>query len=69
MKQKITFKERFRYAFDKTMSKGTPALIMWLALLSVLLVLVIATISVIIGVAPEGEEKMGFIESAWRSLM
>ncbi|HNW89459.1 MAG TPA: NAD-binding protein [Bacteroidales bacterium] len=69
MKKKITFKDRFRYAFDKTMSKGTPALIMWLALLSVLLVLVIATISVIIGVAPEGEEKMGFIESAWRSLM
>ena len=69
MKQKITFKGRFRYAFDKTMSKGTPALIMWLALLSVLLVLIIATISVIIGVAPEGEEKMGFIESAWRSLM
>jgi len=69
MKQKITFKDRFRYAFDKTMSKGTPALIMWLAVLSVLLVLVIATIAVIVGVAPEGEEKMGFMESAWKSLM
>jgi len=69
MKQKITFKERFRYAFDKTMSKGTPALIMWLAILSVLLVVIIATIAVIVGVAPEGEEKMGFIESAWKSLM
>ncbi len=69
MKQKITFKERFRYAFDKTMSKGTPALIMWLAVLSILLVLIIATISVIVGVAPEGEEKLSFLESAWRSLM
>ncbi len=69
MKQRITFKERFRYAFDNTMSKGTPALIFWLAILSILLVLVIATIAVIAGVAPEGEEKLSFIESAWKSLM
>ncbi|HOY32399.1 MAG TPA: NAD-binding protein [Bacteroidales bacterium] len=69
MKKKITNKERFHYAFDKTMSKGTPALIMWLAILSVLLVLIIAAVIVIAGITPEGEEKLGFVESAWRSLM
>jgi voltage-gated potassium channel Kch len=69
MKQKITFKQKFGYAFDKTMSKGTPALIMWLAILSVLLVLIIATIGVIVGVAPEGEDKLNFMEAAWKSLM
>lgn len=69
MKKKNTFKDRFRYAFDNTMSKGTPALIFWLAVLSVMLVLVIATIAVLAGVAPEGEEKMGFVEGAWKSLM
>ena len=69
MKHKITFKQKFGYAFDKTMSKGTPALIMWLAMLSVLLVLIIATIGVIVGVAPEGEDKLNFMEAAWKSLM
>lgn len=69
MKRKITFLDRFRYGFDKTMAKGTPALIFWLAVLSVLLVLIIATIAVIVGVAPAGEDKMGFMEGAWKSLM
>lgn len=69
MKQKITLKDRFHYAFDKTMSKGTSALIMWLAILSIALVLIIASVSVLFGIAPEGEETMGFIESAWLNLM
>jgi len=73
MKKRITFKERFRYAFDNTMSKGTPALIMWLAVLSVLLVLIIATVAIIVGAAPIADdgsaEKMNFMEAAWKSLM
>src|SRR6266496_1663289 len=38
----VTFRQRLRYAFDNTMSRGTPALVAWLGLLSLLLVLVIA---------------------------
>jgi voltage-gated potassium channel Kch len=69
MKQKITTKQRFHYAFDKTMSKGTPALIMWLAILSIALVIIIAGISFLTGIVPEGAEKIGFVESAWLNLM
>jgi voltage-gated potassium channel Kch len=69
MRNKLKLKDRFHYAFDKTMSKGTPALIMWLAILSIALILIIACISVLFGIAPEGEEEMGFIESAWLNLM
>ena len=31
MTRKITWRDRLRYAFDNTMSRGTPALVGWLA--------------------------------------
>jgi voltage-gated potassium channel Kch len=51
------------------MSKGVIALIGWLGVLSLLLILIASIIVIIIGIAPEGEESLGFIETAWRSLM
>lgn len=69
MTQKITLRNRLQYAFDKTMSKGAPALIAWLGILSVLLVIVIAGVAVAFRITPEGEVSLGFTESAWQSLM
>lgn len=67
--KKISFSQKLRYAFDNTMSKGAIALIGWLAVLSLLVVIIAAVIITILQVAPEGEEPMGFIEAVWRSLM
>ncbi|MBI4671757.1 MAG: NAD-binding protein [Chloroflexi bacterium] len=67
-----TFTERLRYAFDNTMSKGAIALIAWLALISVVFILVMAAIITISGVANAPEPDAGapdFVEIAWRSLM
>ena len=32
--KKITFSDRLRYAFDNTMARGTPALIVWLGIVT-----------------------------------
>jgi len=73
---KPSLRERLRYMFDNSMSRGPIALIGWLALASALLVVVIAGIIAIAGVAPTGisptgdpEAKASFLEVAWFSLM
>ncbi|MCC7303213.1 MAG: NAD-binding protein [Bacteroidia bacterium] len=58
--------QRFRYWFDNTLSKGTIAIIAWLAVLSGLVVMCAAVILAITGF---GGEEQGFIEGAWQSLM
>ncbi|MFG1855852.1 potassium transporter TrkA [Actinomadura geliboluensis] len=64
----MTRRERIRYWFDRTMSKGTPALIGWLALASVALVLVVATAAVVI--APRDTDENGdWPGMVWRSLL
>ncbi|WP_455550613.1 CASTOR/POLLUX-related putative ion channel [Actinomadura geliboluensis] len=64
----VTRRERIRYWFDRTMSKGTPALIGWLGLASVALVLVVATAAVVI--APRDTDENGdWPGMVWRSLL
>ncbi|MFL5763787.1 MAG: CASTOR/POLLUX-related putative ion channel [Bacteroidia bacterium] len=67
--RKISFSERLRYKFDNTMSKGTPALIMWLGITSLVVVLVSGLTLFLFKITGEGEEPLSFIEGAWRSLM
>ncbi|HEY6186872.1 MAG TPA: hypothetical protein VIW80_04275 [Pyrinomonadaceae bacterium] len=72
--RKATFGERLRYAFDKSLSGGTISLIGWLALASVLIVLVATAILLLTGIAPdapEGQDPQAFslAEAFWQSLM
>ncbi|GAA1825477.1 CASTOR/POLLUX-related putative ion channel [Actinomadura chokoriensis] len=61
-------RDRMRYWFDRTMSKGTPALIGWLGLASVALVVVVATAAVVL--APRDSEENGdWTGMVWRSLL
>ncbi|WP_231331598.1 CASTOR/POLLUX-related putative ion channel [Actinomadura graeca] len=65
---RATRRDRVRYWFDTTMSKGTPALIGWLALASAALVLVVATGAVLI--APRDSGAHGHWPGmVWRSLL
>lgn len=68
-KEKISFKEKFRYFFDNTMSAGTPALIGWLALLSLVIVSIATTIIYFTNWGATDGEQVGFFEAAWQSLM
>jgi voltage-gated potassium channel Kch len=60
---------RLRYAFDKTMAAGPIALIGWLAVLSLLVVVVAGGFLALTRIAPEGGEPLSFVEAFWESLM
>ncbi len=66
----FTTRERLRYAFDSTLSRGTPALIGWLAVASAALIVVIALPVWAARWAPLADGRpAGFVEVAWMSLM
>lgn len=59
-------KDRFSYAFDTMMSRGTAGLIIWLGILSAVLIVFFSLMVMFTGTAPEGE---GFPALLWMSLM
>lgn len=69
--QEFTLRQRLRYAFDNTLSRGTPALIAWLAIVSIAFIALAAIALVITGAAPtaEGGARLGFFELMWHNLM
>ncbi|WP_354670864.1 potassium transporter TrkA [Actinomadura sp. DC4] len=64
----MRLRDRARYAFDNTMSRGTPALIGWLGLASALLIILIASVTVVLtpGDAGHNGHWPGML---WRTLM
>lgn len=64
--KKYSLGERFRYSFDNIMSRGTAALIGWLAIISVIL---IVGITFIISISNIGPEDKGFVDVAWMGMM
>src|SRR3954451_2058517 len=48
-----TRRQRLRYAFDNTMSRGTPALVGWLAIVTIVLVALFTLVVLISGIAPK----------------
>ncbi|MDO8326503.1 MAG: hypothetical protein Q7T28_06150 [Cypionkella sp.] len=69
MRKTTGLKERLRYNFDKSMAAGAPALVGWLALISLIIIIIAAVVLVTTGIAPTGSENLGFVEAAWESLM
>ena len=72
MISKPTLKERWSYWFDNYMSRGTLALIGGLTAISLFIILVMAAVISLGGVAlaPEGStEGLTFVEAAWEGLM
>ncbi|MBV9496123.1 MAG: potassium transporter TrkA, partial [Acidobacteria bacterium] len=67
----FTLRQRLRYAFDNTLSKGTPALIAWLAIVTIAFLTVASILLVVLGDVPAGENgtAISFPELMWRSLM
>ena len=69
MSKKVGIKERIKYEFENTLSKGTIAIIGWLALVSLLIVILAGTIITVGQISLTADEKRGFFEATWRSLM
>jgi ion channel POLLUX/CASTOR len=72
MNSPITWRDKLRYAFENTLSKGPAAMIVWLGLASLIAVFIAAIAIVSFGLH-EGNAvdspSIGFIEGGWRSLM
>jgi voltage-gated potassium channel Kch len=60
---------RLRYEFDKSMAAGPIALIGWLAVISLIVIVVAGVVIVAFGIAPEGGGPLDFGEAVWESLM
>lgn len=65
----ITWRDRLRYQFDKSMAAGPIALIGWLAVISLVVIVIAGLFLAITGIAQEGGTPVSFIEGAWESLM
>lgn len=57
---------RLRYGFDSTMSRGTPALVGWLFLVTLVLVFVFAVVDVVTSLRTE---ELGFWDASFQALM
>jgi voltage-gated potassium channel Kch len=66
-----TLKEKVRYYFENTMSSGPGGVIKWLAIASLVMVLILGAAIMIFNISadPETNESLGFFEGAWQSLM
>lgn len=69
MNTRPTLAQKIRYSFENTLSKGTSAIIMWLAVLSLLIVVIAAGVLALTGIKQAEGEDLNFIEAAWQSLM
>jgi len=58
-----------RYRFDNTMARGPIVVIAYLALLSLLIVIAAAVISVLAGLVFAGGESTGFFEAVWQAML
>jgi len=67
---KPSFRQKFQYRFDNLMSRGTPAMVGMLFLLSLIVVFLAGAIISAAGLMQEGETaRLSFGEAAWESLM
>ena len=60
---------RLRYAFDNTMARGTPALIGWLALVTLALIAAFTAIVLVFDLAPDDGTRTGTVGQAFDSLL
>lgn len=65
-----TLRQRLRYQFDNLMSRGTPALISILFVLSLIIVFIAGAVISIAGITQSGEtDRLSLGEAMWESLM
>jgi len=67
IKKKSSLKEKVQYWFDSTIARGTPSMILWLCILSLLIVLFFSFLLILVG-SVVGEDVSGFDQVFWETL-
>ncbi|WP_067522841.1 CASTOR/POLLUX-related putative ion channel [Nocardia uniformis] len=66
---RVRGRDRLRFWFDRTMDRGTPALIGWLGLASLALITVVTVLAALLAPADVEGVKGGWVGVAWMSLL
>ena len=69
MARQVTIRDRLRYRFDATLSRGTIGVIAWLGAITVVVVLIGGIAVWLLGIRTDGEKPTGFIEGLWTNLV
>jgi hypothetical protein len=67
--REITWRDQLRYRFENTLSKGTIAIIGWLALASTAIVVLAALVLAAMSIGTDDEHPYGFFEGMWQSML
>ena len=67
--RQVTWRDKLRYRFENTLSKGAIAIIGWLALLSTFIVVLASLILALMRVGDDHEHPFGFFEGMWQSML
>ena len=68
MTKPITTRDRLRYRFDATLSRGTIGVIGWLGAITAVVVLIAGIAVWLFDIRTDGQEPTGFIEGLWTNL-
>ena len=69
MARQVTTRDRLRYRFDATLSRGTIGVIAWLGAITVVVVLIGGIAVWLLGIRTDGEKPTGLIEGLWANLV
>ena len=64
-----SIRQRLRYRFDGTMSRGVIGVIGWLAVITAIFVLIAGLLIILLRIRAGGEEQTSFVEGVWLSLL
>jgi len=67
--QPVSARQRIRYRFDATLARGTVGVIGWLAIITLLFVMIAGLLIIALGISTSGEGRTSFIEGVWLSLL
>jgi voltage-gated potassium channel Kch len=68
----VSWRDKLRYRFENTLSRGPIAIIGWLALLSAAIVLLAAATLALLGIGTDPADpgsQLGLVEGAWQSML
>ena len=69
MERNVTARDRLQYYVDRTFSRGSIAIIFWLAVLSAVLVVTAGAVLALARLRPGADQSLSFAEATWASLM